>query len=115
MLGQLTRDVRNMTDMALTALLYDVGVIRASGLMKQAEERGLMAMPAAPEGARARLPEASAAMMTLFGAMGEASLARSVYLYEGHHIEHRDVRGVPYDGKLPPTIEGLILATVRRF
>lgn len=114
-LGQLTRDVRNLTDMALTALLHDVGMIRACGLMKQAEQRGLVGLPVVAEQALERYPEASAAMMTLFGSMGEASLARSVYMYEGHHIRLQETRGMPYDGELPPTVEGLILATSRDF
>jgi hypothetical protein len=114
-LGQLTRDVRNLTDMALTALLHDVGMIRACGLMQQAEQRGLVGLPAVAEQALERYPEASAAMMTLFGSMGEASLARSVYMYEGHHIRLHETRGMPYDGELPPTVEGLILATSRNF
>lgn len=114
-LGQLTSDVRNLTDMAMTALLNDVGLIRACGLMKQAEQRGLVGLPSVSDMALERYPEASAAMMTLFGSMGEASLARSVYMYEGQHVRLHELRGMPYDSAMPPTIEGLILATTRNF
>ena len=114
-LRQLTRDLRNLTDLTLAALLHDVGLIRACGLMSQAASSGLVSMPSPPPQAHDRLPAASAAMMTLLGEMNESSLSRSVYAYEAHLIARRLERGLPYDGQLAPTLEGLILATTRRF
>ena len=111
-LGQLTRDVRNLTDLALTALLHDAGLIRACGMLEHAETHGLISLPEPDERANARLPESSAAMMYLFGSMGDASLARSVYTHEAHALLQAQP---PTPGELPPTLEGLILATTRRF
>lgn len=112
---RLTRDLRNLADLAMTALLYDAGVVRACGLLRHAERRGLEFMPKLSEDAADRLPEASATMMSLFGRLNEASLSRGVYSYESHFIRRRHTRGFPYQGKLAPTIEALVLALVRRY
>lgn len=115
-LRQITRDLRNLTDVAMTALLHDVGAIRARGLMRVAEQRGVISLPDVHDpDVRRGAPEASASMMALIGAMGEAALSRSVYLYEAHWLENRMERGVLYRGQAKATLEGMVIATVRRF
>lgn len=112
---RLTRDLRNLADLSMTALLYDSGTVRACGLLRHAERRGLEFMPKLSEDAADRLPEATATMMSLFGRLNEASLSRGVYSYESHYIRRKATRGFPYQGKLAPTIEALVLAMVRRY
>lgn len=115
-LRQITRDLRNLTDVAMTALLHDVGAIRARGLMRVAEQQGVISLPDVNDpDVRRGAPEASASMMALIGAMGEAALSRSVYLYEAHWLENRMERGVLYRGQAKATLEGMVIATVRRF
>ncbi len=111
----LTRDLRNLADLALTALLYDTGKLRAAGMLRHAQRRGLEVAPQLHDDALDRLPEATAAMMARFGQLNESSLARSVYSYEAHLLLRRDTRALPYEGALAPTMEALILATVRDY
>ncbi len=105
---------RNLTDLTMTALLYDVGVLRASGLWSHAEAGKVEHHPMLTDDARDRLPEATAFLMSLFGHLNEASLARAVFGYESHYVRVRARRGFPYDGDLAPTLEALLLAAIRR-
>jgi hypothetical protein len=105
---------RNLTDLTMTALLYDVGVLRASGLWSHAEAGKVEHHPMLTDDARDRLPEATAFLMSLFGHLNEASLARAVFGYESHYVRVRASRGFPYDGDLAPTLEALLLAAIRR-
>lgn len=112
---KLTRDLRNLADLAMTALLFDSGTIRACGMLNHAKKRGLEFMPKLSDDAADRQPVATATMMAMFGQLNEASLSRSIYSYESHFIQRRHTLGFPYKGQLAPTIEALIIAVVRRF
>lgn len=111
----LTHDRKNLLDIAMSALLHDAGTLRAAKLWGHAQRHGVKIPPRVSEDIRDRMPEASSMMMALFGQLNEASMARSIYSYEAHHIQRRHTRGFPYSGALMPTVEAMILATARQF
>lgn len=106
---------RVLVDVALTALLYDVGALRAMRVWNHARRHGFEVVPRMNEDAADRLPEATASALLLQGQLHEAALARSTYAMEAHMLGRRDTRGMPHEGRMAPTLEAVTLATVRRY
>lgn len=116
MMRRLTRDRRNIIDVAMSALLYDMGTLQ---LMREEHpvisyrdtEQFTSWSTHPPKAIASRLPVAAASMVTRLGEMGEASLARSIYLYESLEMIHQSQRQSAY----PATLEAAVLTTARQF
>jgi hypothetical protein len=108
-------DLRQRTNLAMTALLFDVGIVRASGLGKQATRDGLDFMPMLNEDSVLRLPATTATMIAVFGNLNRPSVTRSIFAYEAHQLTNMDHLTFPYEGNIIPTVEAVILATCRAF
>lgn len=114
-LAHITDDLRNLVDITLAALLFDLGAIRAGRLMHQAETQGLPDLPALSDEALERLPAATASVTAVLGGLGESALARSVMVYEAHALAQGSRSDVLYDGAIAPTLEARILVMSRAF
>lgn len=116
MLRRLTRDMRNLMDLAMSALLMDLSVLhlvrkthpvpsayRDEALFKQWIEEP-------PAQIADELPMAGAAMMSLLGELDESSMTRAVYAYETLALEQGDAALAAGE-----TIEAMVLYLSRTF
>ena len=115
MLRRLTRDMRNLMDLAMSALLMDLSVLHLVRLehpvVSTYRDEALFRqwIDAPPPEVADRLPMAGAAMMSLLGEMNESSMTRAVYAYETLALERS---GATFDGE---TIEAMVLCLSRAF
>lgn len=109
---QMTRNVRTLGRLALSAMLADVGRPRAA---EMGADGGLAVIPRLSNAQRSRMPAATAAVMTILGRLHDESLHRTVVGYESQWLNHRQFLDELYDGALHPRLESTLVYVVRRF
>lgn len=114
MARQLTSDRLTLANLAIAALLYDVGRVR---LLAGAGELGTgCAVLRALEGEELdRLPASQVVAMTALGRIAPGATARAAIAYEAIRLRHEARVGPAYRGRRPISVLARILAVARAF
>ena len=110
---QLTGDLATLSRIAMSALFFDVAVPLVTGAAGLGE--GQVVVAKMTDQAAARLPAATAAVLTALGQVREASLVRTVIAYEAQWLRQPEALGPLYDGAHRPMVAARIVATAHRF
>lgn len=108
MARQLSQDRVLLANVAMAALMFDVGRFREGGgggaLARMLNDDELD-----------RLPPSSAVMMTVLGKLQSAARTRTAIVYEAWALRRAHRLGAPYKGRRTPTVLSRILVTARAF
>ncbi|MCA9564548.1 MAG: hypothetical protein KC561_13720, partial [Myxococcales bacterium] len=115
MARQLTRDLRFLSRIALSAMFHDVGMPRAAGMGRPDPTRLTNAIPRLNAEQQERVPACSAMVLTALGRLHEDATYRTVIGYEAQWIRRPGVLGPLYDGALPPSVEAELVYIVWKF
>ena len=114
MARQLSTDLGVLAKVAMAALLYDVGGPYVLDLPERSDDQPLI-IPRMMEDDAARLPAASALILTAMGQLHEASQIRSVIAYEAHWQRNQRILGTLYGGARNASVASRIVKTAHRF
>ncbi len=110
---QVTEDLSALSRIAMAALFMDVAHALLTGTVGLSDQGGVT--PRLTDDEMARLPPATALVLTALGHLRPASMVRSVVAYEAHWLRLRDELGQPYAGERRTTAASRIVATAQRF
>ncbi len=111
---QLTDDIKTLSRIALSTLLFDVGRPRAAGMGRDPSSK-LGVIPRLDPAQRARLPVATAVSLAAIGRLQEEGLLRTVVGFEAQWLTNSEELGDPYRGTFSPRLESTLVSVVRRF
>ena len=111
----LSRDLRFLSRVTLSAMLYNVGLPRAAGMGRPDPERMTDAIPRLNESQERLVPACSALVTTALGRLTDESLYRTVVGYEAQWLNRSHQLSALYDGEAMPALESQLIATVWRF
>ncbi|MBI2892244.1 MAG: tetratricopeptide repeat protein [Deltaproteobacteria bacterium] len=115
MARQLTQDRSLLAQLAMGAMLHDVGRPRAVAL-QSAGGPALSGIAAAlTDDAEDRLAAGTAAVLTALGRLNEASITRTVIAFESLWLRRASNLGPTYFGVRSPTLQARMIAVARRY
>lgn len=112
----LTRDMQTLSDVTSAALLFDVGELRLLAQAKIEDDPFGDAIAAhLTDRDRDRSPASAAAALVVMTGLYDRSIRRSMITHEATWLCRQQRLGLPYHGKLPPSLESIVVAVARRF
>jgi hypothetical protein len=114
MARELTSDRGALAQMAMAAMVHDVGRPRAAALGGTGGPMGGMSARIS-EDAEDKLAAGTAAVLTALGRVNEPTITRTVIAYEALWLRRQQWIGPVYRGTVPPTLQSKILTIARRY
>jgi len=111
----LSRDLKFLSRVALSAILFDIGLPRAAGMGRADPNRMTPAIPRLNPEQEKRVPACTGLVTTALGRLAEESMRRTVIGYEAQWLNRPALLGKLYKGKAVPALESQLVATVWRF
>lgn len=111
----LSRDLKFLSRVALSAILFDIGLPRAAGMGRADPDRMTPAIPRLNPEQERRVPACTGLVTTALGRLAEESMRRTVIGYEAQWLNRPALLGKLYGGKAVPALESQLVATVWRF
>ena len=111
----LNRDLRFLSHVTLSAMLYNVGLPRAAGMGRPDPHRMTSAIPRLNEEQERTVPACSALVATALGRLTEESLHRTVVGFEAQWLNRIPLLGPLYREEAMPALESQLIAMVWRF
>jgi hypothetical protein len=115
MAHQLTDQLATLSRIAMSVLMYDVGLPRVAGAGPMGEGRVGAMMPRIGVDQERELPAATSVVMLALGGCGEAAMMHTAVVYEALSINLRENAMPAYCGAHQLSIEARIVAMARRF
>lgn len=106
-----TRDLKTLSRLAMSAMLFEVGIPRALTLeeKRQAEQLEDDVDP------HARVPTSAALITAALGGMRDDAVFRTVFAFESQWLHREERLGSLYDGQVPPRFESALVRMVWRY
>jgi HD-GYP domain-containing protein (c-di-GMP phosphodiesterase class II) len=108
---ELTSDRSQLSQIAMAALMHDVGRPRAAALLP----KGGAIASRLSEHDEDRLPPGTAVVLTALGRLNEPTIARTVITFESLWLKRQASLGPLFDGELAPTLQARMIAVARRY
>jgi hypothetical protein len=115
MARQLTNDRVVLAQLAMAAMMHDVGRPRAASLGGTGGARISGVIARISEEAEDKLAPGTAAVLTALGRVNEPTITRTVIAFEALWLRRQQWIGPVYRGARPPTLQSKILAIARRY
>ena len=112
---EVTTDRAVLAQIAMAAMMHDVGRPRAAALANAAGPRLSQLVARLSEEAEDRLPSGTAAVLTALGRVNEPSIVRTVIAFEALWLRRLSSLGPVYRGARIPTLHARIVAVARRY
>ena len=111
---QITRDQHALMRIAYASLTLDLGKPRVSGMYRK-DGYGASVVPQLNATMRARLPGSTALLLLESGRASDRATGRAVTAFEAQWLSNKDELQWPYDGKINPNVEAIIVRAAFRF
>lgn len=105
---QLTKDRQTLAQLAMAALMADVGRVRIAG------KKGLERYVPLAENVDAAVPALTSSLFVSTGGVNVQNALRTVIAYEATMLERREIAGSLYRGTMSPLFQSKLLYTVRQ-
>lgn len=105
---QLTDDRQTLAQLAMAALMADVGRVRAAG------KQGLDRYVPLRDSVNAAVPALTSSLLVSTGGINVHNAQRTVIAYEATALERKDLCGPLYGGTMSPLFQSKLLYTVRQ-
>lgn len=105
---QLTKDRQTLAQLAMAALMADVGRVRIAG------KQGLDRYVPLGDDVSAAVPALTSSLFVSTGGVNVQNALRTVVAYEATMLERREVAGALYRGTMSPIFQSKLLHTVRQ-
>jgi hypothetical protein len=115
MARELTSDRATLAQIAMAAMMHDVGRPRAAALASAGGPRMSGLTARLSEDAEDRLAAGTAAVLTALGRVNEPSITRTVVAFEALWLRRQEYLGPVYRGVRPPTLHARIVTIARRY
>ncbi len=112
---ELTSEPATLAQIAMAAMMHDVGRPRAMALSGPGGPRLSQVAARLSEEAEDKLPGGTAAVLTALGRLHEPSMTRTVIAFETLWLRRISSLGPVYRGARPPTLHARIVALARRY
>ena len=112
---ELTQDRVALAQIAMAAMMHDVGRPRAAALGGGGSQRISGIVAKLSEEAEDKLASGTAAVLTALGRVNEPTITRTVIAFEALWLRRQQWLGPLYRGVRPPTLQSKILALARRY
>ena len=110
---ELTKDVKTLSRVALSAMMSDIGRPRAAGMGRGGPQ--IAVIPRLNDDQRRALPRDTVITLSAVGRLHDESLHRTVVGYEAQWLANQKVLGDLYKGEFSPRLESTLVQVVRRF
>ena len=115
MAREIASDRTTLAQIAMAAMMHDVGRPRAAALANPGGPRISALVARLTEDAEDRLPNGTAAVLTALGRVNEPSIVRTVIAFEALWLRRPSTLGPVYRGARLPTLHARIVAVARRY
>jgi HD-GYP domain-containing protein (c-di-GMP phosphodiesterase class II) len=112
---EVTTDRALLAQIAMAAMMHDVGRPRAHALQSVAGGLQMPGMMTLSDAQEDRLPAGTAAVLTALGRVNEPSIRRTVLAYEALWLRRQSSLGAAYRGVRVATLHARIIAIARRY
>jgi hypothetical protein len=112
---EITADRGTLAQVAMAAMIHDVGRPRAAAIATAGGPRLTQVAARLSEDAEDKLPAGTAAVLTALGRVNEPSIKRTVIAFEALSLRRAASLGPVYRGARQPTLHARIVSLARRY